>query len=321
MKLVLRHEGLPVEVALRIASSQGLVSQKRFDELREELCGIVAEVTVKFIGFFAAKSVKQGLELTLELLSFALNCETAGAHQPDVWIHKMDTLGFKGLVAQAIKHFKDLALLPPLEHATVGETIPLEEPKELIRNCFLSDRLDKGGGYRWFRSKLAERKEAHLTDRLLRHLIVSVTDDKATNWIRRVRLEHGVSSPFVSSAVNTVILRNVLGLKPGLEITYDEFILGQSKLKKEKKTFGALAQKRFTQYVKTIPVEYHDLHQVKAWFEVSFKGSFVHGFDKSNGFQNFFLVHIPSAVEKKIARNNTWSDDVPKKTRARVSLG
>lgn len=307
--IVLREKGLPVEIALRLAISQKLLSDDRLDELHKELYGIVEEATVKFVGFFATKSVKTGLDVTLSIISLALEHQTRGAYEPDVWVHYIGSFGFKNLAGITIRLFKELSDLPPAfaDRANADTTDPfsINSPKRLILDCFLNRNDRKRlSDYRWYRIELSLRRDSLIRVSLVEELCTKLTRTHWKDW----SVAQGKAPPTAESVINTVFLRVCLGLSPGLEVSYDTFEDGRKHAKSMTSAEKKEAERRLESFVRdTVSKNLAESDFVCTWYSVYFVKMYCARskkvFDDLNIISFFRVVLIPKKIERSIYRS------------------
>jgi hypothetical protein len=311
--LVLKEQGGPVEVALKVASKGKLLSEAKLAELRAELYDLVEEVTTTFIGFVAVKSVKKGLDMALAVIGLALEYETKGAYQPDVWIKLLDEKGFKRLSTRTIELFRKLAELPHesgfVSQKEMKDEFGSGDVKTQMKLCFQTEA--KESAYAWYRSNLKARREHKLTREFVEWLLESKTGAGIDYWVEKLH-KPDAEEPYVpelNGIINSMFMREAIGLVSKPYLTYDEALLAQRSIKTKGRKWVGKARERFTIFLSAVPERFRTLPIFDDWFDSKFVNQKPKFFKEDATQAVFHIISIPPRVRDKMMKDTAWEDE------------
>jgi hypothetical protein len=123
------NERHPLDITLKLTD---LGTEACFPQWKSDMAIMVAEASRKFVSTLTVSNIRDGLNLTIEILSLGLYCSTAGVIDPDAWLLNLRNLGIRGVSKLAIDRVR--ACAPASEENTVSSS---PEHEDLSRRDLL----------------------------------------------------------------------------------------------------------------------------------------------------------------------------------------
>ena len=198
MKLQVIDQRPPLTAAIALAkkSPEGLPPK-----WRDDMAAMSAEVARKYFGALTEDSVGDGVEATVNLLSIGLLHSTAGAIEPELWLHTMRAAGVRGVSKIAVELIKACDALP--DYAAVYAGRDEYRPSLLLLLLSYASRSGAERAYRFLLRETAERTEVQR----LMHLAEWLFAHTPTGRITRRDLDRffGTDTPDADAAIHRIL--------------------------------------------------------------------------------------------------------------------